>query len=370
MNSHHRNVHGYNNSKFQGTDPEEVRAFGRQTILENLDFSNPHDPPDPRSNRAENFVYFPDQERPEKRRFSLAPGEPIVPARASSDGRYIMTPSPSPPKKQIQNPESHIPDQKIFNSENRFENNSHPTSKTWHPFVPVKPEESKLNHSESPGRSSSPTTTNSESKPSQSASSDRLNMHTFIKSLSATKIPKKEEPLNNDQLSFWQQLVKTTKKNERENVENFFKMFKNSSPNRNDILEPEDFEDEFNHERDLMKELAFLNVETQSNKSPKSDEDLFASKFFQSLLQRSQENITASPSDNEHSDQGFEPDNSEENSEFVEESDSGEQKSETPVVGENLEPDGGPPNYLELDPPPIETKEVAPEENELKVNDE
>jgi len=195
-------------------------------------------------------------------------------------------------------------------------------------------------------------------------------MHTFIKSLSATKIPKKEEPLNNDQLSFWQQLVTTTKKNERENVENFFKMFKNS-PNRNDILEPVDFEDEFNHERDLMKELAFLNVETQSNKSAKSDEDLFASKFFESLLQRSQENITNSTNDSEQSDKGFEPENSDNNSEFVEESDSGEQKSETPVIGENLEPDGGPPNYLELEPPPIDTiKEVAPEENELKVNDE
>merc|ERR1719457_89319 len=372
--------HGYNGSvaRTSNDQTEEVRAFGRQTILENLDHSHPHAPLDPRSNRAENFVYFPDRDQPPSNaNFSKAPGEPV---RAKSDGCYIMTPSPPPPLKQ-QTIHAHrgifrkrnIEDQNqnSFSPENLVENSTHPNPKPWHPFVPVKPEKSKLNHSESPVRSNSPPIA-SESKPSKSASSDKLNMQTFIKSLSAAKLPKKEEPLNNDQLNFWQKLVKTTKETERENVENFFKMFK-KSPNRNEQMrEPVDFEDDFNQDLDLMKEIAFLNnADNTANKSC----DVPAVKFFESLLRRSKEtilSISASNSEDE-SEEEYEPEELEDKiSEPLEDSEeSGEQKSDSPVMRDNIEPEGGPPNYLELEPPPpIDKDEVAPEQNDLKVNDE
>jgi len=382
MNTAYWQGHGYNGTGAHASNDqsEEVRAFGRQTILENLDHSHPHAPLDPRSNRAENFVYFPDRDQPSSNaNFSKAPGEPV---RAKSDGCYIMTPSPPPPSKQqsIHNHHHGIfskrdiedQNQNSFSPENLVENSTHPNSKPWHPFVPVKPEKSKLNHSESPVRSASPPIA-SESKPSKSASSDKLNMQTFIKSLSAAKLPKKEEPLNNDQLNFWQKLVKTTKETERENVENFFKMFKNSSPNRTEqIREPVDFEDDFNQDLDLMKELAFLNnADTTANKSC----DIPAVNFFESLLRRSKEtilSISASNSEDE-SEEEFEPEElADKISEPFEDSEeSGEQKSDSPVIRDSIEPDGGPPNYLELEPPPpIDKDEVAPEQNDLKVNDE
>merc|ERR1719203_1794843 len=101
----YRHGHSYNSSVSRlAKDSEEVRAFGRQTILENLDHSHPHIPVDPRSNRAENFVYFPDRESPSKPTFSKAPGEPV---RAKSDGCYIMTPSPPPPSTQHSIHQSH-----------------------------------------------------------------------------------------------------------------------------------------------------------------------------------------------------------------------------------------------------------------------
>ena len=100
MNTAYWQGHGYTGTGAHASNDqsEEVRAFGRQTILENLDHSHPHAPLDPRSNRAENFVYFPDRDQPPSNaNFSKAPGEPV---RAKSDGCYIMTPSPPPPSKQ------------------------------------------------------------------------------------------------------------------------------------------------------------------------------------------------------------------------------------------------------------------------------
>jgi len=396
---------------------EEVRAFGRQTILENLDFSHPHASMDPRSNRAENLVYFPDQaEKPAKATFSKAPGGEV---RAKPDACYVVTPSPPPAmflaqasesnqhivnKMFAQQQETQDSSKKAFNSGKKLvESNGSHAPKPWHALTSVKPETSKLT-SESSGSSSSPNP--KESKPSQSASPERLNMDTFIKSLNTPKAPKKEEPLNNDQLNFWQKLVKTTKETERENVENFFKMFQNSSPNRNDddISEPdeEDFDD-FN-QVDLMKELPFLNADppdliistteeaTAAESEPKDDP---AAAFFGSLLQRSKETISnistsndeydSEDSENEEEDDGDldddeeedegsdldvqEEGNTEDTSEYVEESDDeiGAEKSESPVR-ETLEP----PNYIEqLDNPLGARADVAPEEqNEVTVNDD
>eukprot|EP00492_Amphilonche_elongata_P003334 TRINITY_DN364_c0_g1_i1.p2 TRINITY_DN364_c0_g1~~TRINITY_DN364_c0_g1_i1.p2 ORF type:complete len:210 (+),score=45.46 TRINITY_DN364_c0_g1_i1:1118-1747(+) len=207
-------------------------------------------------------------------------------------------------------------------------------------------------------------------------------MHTFIKSLSAAKLPKKEEPLNNDQLSFWQKLVKTTKKNERENVENFFKMFQNSSSNRNDNHDSIDFDDEFNHERDLMK-LITPNAETSSSsKSAKSDDEDPTAAFFESLLQRSKEQETHNSTSTDEDDQSEEEDVSDFKAEIIyddeqeQDSDtdeSGDQKSESPdVIRENLETDdGGPPNYLTQPPPDATRPRTRTKVYEtLKVNDE
>ena len=95
-------------------------------------------------------------------------------------------------------------------------------------------------------------------------------------------------------------------------------MFKNSSPNRTEqIREPVDFEDDFNQDLDLMKELAFLNnADTTANKSC----DTPAVKFFESLLRRSKEtilSISASNSEDE-SEEEFEPEElAGENTEFI-----------------------------------------------------
>jgi len=375
---------------------EEVRAFGRQTILENLDFSHPHASMDPRSNRAENLVYFPDQaEKPAKATFSKAPGGEV---RAKPDACYVVTPSPPPAifLAQASDSNQHIVN-KMF-AQKLVESNGSHAPKPCHALTSVKPEKSKLT-SESSGSSSSPNP--KESKPTQSASSESLPLNSFIKSLNTAKAPKQEEPLNNDQLNFWQKLEKRTKETERENVENFFKMFQNSSPNRNDddISEPdeEDFDD-FN-QVDLMKELPFLNADppdliistteeaTAAESEPKDDP---AAAFFESLLQRSKETISnistsndeydSEDSENEEEDNGDlddkgsdldvqEEGNTEDRSEYVEESDDeiGDEKSESPVR-ETLEP----PNYIEqLDNPLGARADVAPEEpNEVTVNDD
>eukprot|EP00492_Amphilonche_elongata_P003335 TRINITY_DN364_c0_g1_i2.p2 TRINITY_DN364_c0_g1~~TRINITY_DN364_c0_g1_i2.p2 ORF type:complete len:95 (+),score=34.20 TRINITY_DN364_c0_g1_i2:301-585(+) len=64
----------------------------------------------------------------------------------------------------------------------------------------------------------------------------------------------------------------------------FSKCLQNSSSNRNDNHDSIDFDDEFNHERDLMK-LITPNAETSSSsKSAKSDDEDPTAAFFESLL--------------------------------------------------------------------------------------